>query len=134
MKQVLGSCLCNRVTFTCENDFSHFHLCHCAQCQKATGSAYAANLFTDVDNIVWLTGEAIIKRFNVPGRSISNAFCSECGSAVPYKSLSGKALVVPAGSLDSEPHIQPLSHIFYAERASWYDSITACKKFDSMPD
>tara|TARA_R110002060_G_scaffold77825_2_gene89775 strand:+ start:417 stop:692 length:276 start_codon:yes stop_codon:yes gene_type:complete len=91
-------------------------------------------LFTDVDNIVWLTGEAIIKRFNVPGRSISNAFCSECGSAVPYKSLSGKALVVPAGSLDSEPHIQPLSHIFYAERASWYDSITACKKFDSMPD
>ncbi|ABG41766.1 glutathione-dependent formaldehyde-activating, GFA [Paraglaciecola sp. T6c] len=133
MKQVLGSCLCNRVTYACENNFSQFHLCHCTQCQKATGSAYAANLFTDVDNIKWLTGEALIMRFNVAGRSISNAFCGECGSAVPYKSLSGKALVVPAGSLDCEPNIQPQSQIFYTERAPWFDSVTVCKKFDSMP-
>jgi len=46
MTHVSGSCLCGQVTFESKDDFQQFHLCHCIQCQKATGSAHAANLFT----------------------------------------------------------------------------------------
>mgnify|MGYP001025009664 CR=1 FL=1 len=56
------------------------------------------------------------------GRSISNAFCTECGRGLPYESGTGKALVVPVGILDNLPSIQPQKNIFWAERVAWYEA------------
>lgn len=117
---IKGSCLCTKVTFECKDDFQNFQLCFCKQCQKTSGSAHAANLFTDISNIKWLTGQDLVKRFDVPGRAISKAFCSECGCSLPYISGTGKALVVPAGCLDRSPSTKVQRQIFYSERAGWY--------------
>jgi hypothetical protein len=46
---------------------------------------------------------------------------------------SGKALIVPAGSLDAEPNIQPNDNIFWAERASWYDNVKLANKCEGFP-
>ncbi|WP_115717560.1 GFA family protein [Gallaecimonas mangrovi] len=129
-----GSCLCGQVSFELENRFSQFHLCHCSQCQKATGSAHASNLFTSPDNIHWLTGSDFVSRYDVPGRTISNAFCRHCGSALPYVSGSGKALVVPAGCLDDTPAITPEDNIFWAEKAPWYEAALASPHFAGFPE
>lgn len=133
-KTISGSCLCSSIEFECKNHFQQFHLCHCSQCQKASGSAHASNLFTDVDNIVWKKGKSLVSRYDVPGRTITSAFCRKCGSPVPYISGSGKALVVPAGSLDVKPEITPHSHIFWEERACWYDDSQEAEKVDRFPD
>lgn len=134
MNKVNGSCLCSSVKFECANIFSQFHLCHCVQCQKATGSAHASNLFTAPSNITWLENAHLVKRYDVPGRSISNAFCIQCGSALPYVSCSGKSLVVPAGCLDTPPAIAPSSNIFASERTNWYDIAITTKRFNGFPD
>ena len=134
MKTVTGSCLCQAVKFECDAQFGAFYLCHCAQCQKISGSAHVANLFTDVQNIRWLTGEENVQRYDVPGRSISNAFCGECGTAVPYVSKSGQSLVVPAGSLDEEVSVTPNSHIFWEERAEWYEDVVATGRCERFPE
>lgn len=133
MSKISGSCLCEKVSFECNNSFEQFYLCHCIQCQKITGSAHASNLFTQPTNISWLQGQELVKRFNVPGRTISNAFCTECGSGVPYLSSSGKALIIPAGCLDGLPNIEPQNNIFYAEKAQWYDKAICAKPFDKFP-
>lgn len=133
MKQLSGGCLCGAVTFQLKDDFDQFQLCHCTQCQKTTGTAHAANLFTRPENIRWLTGHDLVKRFDVKGRSISNAFCSQCGSRVPFKSLSSELLVVPAGSLDAPPS-QQQANIFWPERADWYDRAVAAKRFEQFMD
>ena len=134
MKQLSGACLCGAVTFQLQDDFDQFQLCHCIQCQKTTGAAHAANLFTSPENIKWLTGHNLVRRFDVEGRSITNAFCSQCGSRVPFKSLSGGILVVPAGSLDETPSLQPQANIFWPERADWYDRAVAAKRFEQFMD
>lgn len=134
MELISGSCLCGEVKFECENNFSEFHLCHCIQCQKATGSAHASNLFTAKDNITWLSGLACIRRFDIPGRSISKAFCTKCGSGLPYVSGIGKALVVPAGCLDGGPNLEPQDNIFWSERAIWYDEAHHAKRFDRFSE
>jgi hypothetical protein len=134
MKTISGSCLCGSVAFQCDNNFDQFHLCHCTQCQKTTGSAHVANLFTEPENIQWLSGQDEIKRYDVPGRTISVAFCSECGSPVPYVSISGDVLIVPAGCLDGTPNIAPQDHIFWAEKADWYEEVGRCTKFDRFPE
>lgn len=134
MNTIVGSCLCGEVKFKCLNTFSQFHLCHCQQCQKTTGSAHASNLFTAPDNIEWLSGLAQIKRYDVPGRRITSAFCTQCGGPVPYLSSSGQALVIPAGVLDTPPNILPQDHIFWSEHAPWYEPGIAAKKYDGFPE
>jgi len=134
MSKVSGSCLCGKVTFVSNNNFEQFHLCHCIQCQKTTGSAHASNLFTKPDNITWLSGYESVKRFDVPGRAISKAFCTECGCGVPYLSGSGKALVIPAGCLDDIPEIDPQDNIFCSEKAPWYDKAISAKSYDRFPE
>ncbi|AEF55312.1 GFA family protein [Marinomonas posidonica] len=133
MEVIFGSCLCGEVKFKCENTFSQFHLCHCSQCQKTTGSAHASNLFTQPENIEWVAGEDCVKRYDLPGRAITSAFCKSCGSPVPYLSISGKALVIPAGILESAPNISPQDNIFWSEHASWYEAGIKSKKYDGFP-
>ncbi len=134
MNSITGSCLCGEVTFECDDAFNAFHLCHCTQCQKVTGSAHVSNLFTDNDNICWISGEEQIRRYDLPGRTITSAFCGKCGSPVPYLSKSGKALVVPAGCLDKAPNITPQDNIFWSERALWYEEGVKSKKYDGLPE
>ena len=134
MKTVKGSCLCGKVTYEVENDFQKFHLCHCTQCQKTTGSAHASNLFIRANQFSWLTGQTELQRYDVPGRAISQAFCTTCGCGMPYQSKSGSGMmVIPAGSLDQIPEISPSSHIFWHERASWYDEALGANTSEDFP-
>ena len=134
MKTLNGGCLCGAVTFEVSDDFDHFQLCHCTQCQKTTGTAHASNLFTRLDQFTWLTGPDTIARYDVEGRSISNAFCTRCGSRVPYVSRSGRVMVVPAGSLDEQPGMVPKANIFWPERAGWYDQGLKAPAYDTFVD
>ncbi len=130
----LGSCLCGAVRFEVLGDFERFFLCHCGRCQKDTGSAHAANLFSSTAAIKWLSGEAKVKTFRVPSTRHEKSFCSECGSAVPRIQMNGALVVVPAGSLDSAIEIQPDAHIFVASRAGWDRRLEDVPKIDELPD
>lgn len=133
MAKISGTCLCGGVEFELEDTFEFLNLCHCKQCQRATGSAHASNLFTDPGNIKWLSGEEFIRQYDVPGRQISNAFCSKCGAGLPYVSGSGKWLVVQAGLLNSPIKSLPIHNIFWTERADWYDAAIAAEHHDAFP-
>lgn len=131
---VNGSCLCGDVTCNITGPFDRFYQCHCDRCQKKTGSAFAALLFTAHDRVEWLTGEQQIKRFDLPEATrFSNAFCTKCGSQVPYLSRDGQFLVTPAGFLNNDPQLSPQANIFWAERTCWYDSGQAADKFERYP-
>jgi hypothetical protein len=132
MKKLKGSCLCGAVTFEVNDEFKQFQLCHCIQCQKSTGSGNASNLLSSVKSITWHSGEELIVRYDLEGRSISNAFCGKCGSRVPYVSQSGELLVTPAGLLDEAPTILPQGNIFWPERAEWYDQAALAKPYDKF--
>lgn len=129
--EIKGSCLCEAVTFSVKDEFKTFNLCHCKQCQKISGGAHVANLFTQPDNIEWLSGKEFITRYDVPGRQIRNEFCGKCGTNVPYVTHSGENLLVPAGTLSRQPQsMTPEQVIFWAERLEWYDHINNIEKFD----
>ena len=134
-KPIRGGCLCGRVQYQGSGPFDFFHLCHCSQCRRSTGSAHAANIFTSEDRLEWLAGEDLIKRYtpDEPG-VISKCFCSHCGSLVPYTSLQSGRLIIPAGSLHEPAGIDPDDNIFWADRADWYDAGLAAPRIDQAPD
>ena len=134
-KPITGACLCGRVKYRVTGPFDVFPLCHCSQCRRSTGSAHAANIFTKPDRLQWLAGEDLVKRY-IPDQPdvISKAFCTHCGSLVPYTSLQSGRLIIPAGSLDVPPGILPQDNIFWRDRADWYDAGLAAKHVAQDPD
>lgn len=120
MGELTGACCCERVQFKLEDAFAKFFFCHCKQCQKLTGSAHAANLFTSPENITWTQGQAYIRRYDHPTRFFSKVFCLACGSALPYLSQRGHYLIVPAGSLNEEPTKPVDARIFCQEQTQWH--------------
>ena len=131
---IQGACLCGRVRFQITGPFEEFHLCHCSQCRRATGSAHAANIFSTQDRIEWLAGEDLVKRYTPEQPDvISKRFCTHCGSPVPYTSLASGRLIIPAGSLSQAPGITPDDNIFWADRADWYDAGVEAQHVDGDP-
>ncbi|MFV8259218.1 GFA family protein [Bdellovibrio bacteriovorus] len=128
-----GSCLCQSVTFEVTGAFESFFLCHCKHCQKDTGSAHAANLFSSSAKLNWLSGEDKITTYNLPSTRHIKSFCKQCGAAVPNLQMEGKLLVVPAGSLNTEVLIKPTAHIFCSSQASWTVDLDKVRKFDKLP-
>lgn len=130
----VGSCLCGQVRYKVEGQMESFYLCHCKHCQKDSGSAHAANLFSATAKLVWIDGEAHVKDFNLPQTRHSKSFCKECGSALPSLQMGGKLLVVPAGSLDSDMSMRPDAHLFNSSRALWDNNLQDVKKFERLPE
>jgi hypothetical protein len=132
-KKYFGSCLCGQVTFEIEGTFDSFYLCHCKFCQKDTGSAHGANLFSTTAQLSWITGTDNVHTFNLPSTKHIKSFCKECGSALPNQQREEKLLVVPAGSLDTSITVKPAAHLFYSSRACWDDGVENIKKFENFP-
>jgi len=128
-----GSCLCGQVQYSVTTEIEDFYLCHCQQCRKITGSAFASNILTKPVDVLWVSGIEKIKRFDYPGkRTFTKVFCTECGSGLPYLNEKGSALVIPAGSLNNEPVLKPKNNIFWTDRAQWYEvgiEAPQCSKF-----
>jgi len=128
-----GSCLCGAVKFEVQGSFDSFYLCHCQHCQKDTGSAHAANLFSQSAKLTWLAGEDAVTSFTLPGTRHSKSFCKLCGSALPSSQLEG-LLVVPAGCLDSRISMVPTAHIFISSRAAWDVERGELPEFVGLPE
>ena len=128
-----GSCLCGTVSFTVEGDFDSFYLCHCKHCQKDTGSAHAANLFSQTSKLNWPSGADSVRSYTLPDSRHSKSFCEHCGSALPNAQNEGM-LVVPAGCLDTEVTLTPTAHLFMASSASWEVKLSEVPKFKRLPE
>ncbi len=115
-----GGCLCGAVTYEVNAPFLRFAHCHCSRCRKATGSAHASNLYVPPDQFSWTSGQDSVVRFDLPtARSFSTTFCGSCGTPLPHHTRSQREIVVPAGSLDTEPSVSPEAHIFWKSRPRW---------------
>jgi hypothetical protein len=128
---ITGSCLCGSVQFEVAPPFTAFRYCHCSRCQKATGSAHAANAFIPAAQFKWLAGESLAKRFDLPGaKRFAVAFCTHCGTRVPHKINNTENMLIPAGVLDADPGARPANSIFWQSKAAWYVAPQELPKFD----
>ena len=129
-----GQCLCGTVKYSITGEVAGFHICYCARCRHATGSAHASNIFTPIASLTWLSGKDNIQRYDLPEAArFGKQFCKTCGSAVPYPNRAGTMVVVPAGTLNAEPGLEPDDKIFCSSRARWVEGIAGKPEFAEYP-
>lgn len=115
-----GQCLCGRITFEISGEPAPIEICHCSQCRRAQGTAFATNIPVAADQFHFLTGEDCLSVYeSSPGKE--RAFCSHCGAPVFSRraSLPGK-IRVRAGLLEGPLKQGPSSHAFTASKADWW--------------
>jgi hypothetical protein len=109
-------------------------LCHCHDCQKFTGSAFAAVIGLP-KSAVTVTG--VLKGFSKRGDSgkpIKRLFCPECGASVMDEAEAAPGLVmIAAGTLDDTSWVKPTAQIYCARAQPWVQLSGDMKSFDRMP-
>ncbi len=129
-----GSCLCGEISYQFVGPIKVFQYCHCSRCQKFTGAAHATNIIIDPTQFKWLSGESSLGRFELAdAKHFATSFCTKCGSSLPWLTQSGKAIVIPAGTLDDDPEVKPIHNIFFANKAPWYEGVDDLKKYQELP-
>jgi hypothetical protein len=116
-----GSCLCGTIRYEIRGELGAIVLCHCAQCRKAQGSAFAANAPVRTADFAIVAGSGSLAAYeSSPGKK--RHFCRNCGAPIISTRDSAPEYVrVRVGTLDSSVHARPTAHIFTASKAGWYE-------------
>jgi hypothetical protein len=129
-----GGCMCGAVRYECPAEPLMTANCHCRDCQRATGGAYASVFFVP-RQAVTITGE--VKYYDVKGESghtLSRGFCPTCGSRLFGKpAVMPEAMGIMAGSLDDPSSHKPAIDIYTASAQPWDYMNPELPKFPKMP-
>ena len=115
-----GGCLCGAVRYTIEEDLAPIEICHCSQCRKAQGSAFAANIPARRANFRLVRGEDKLSEYRATP-SKRRVFCSACGSPLFSQRDDAPDMIrLRAGTLDEPVSAAIGFHFMVASRASWW--------------
>ncbi|HSJ98269.1 MAG TPA: GFA family protein [Myxococcota bacterium] len=127
---ITGSCLCGEVRLRITGKLGPAGFCHCSQCRKANGSAFASNAPVRARYLEIAAGRERIREFeSSPGKF--RAFCSRCGSPVySRRDTEPELLRLRLGLLDGDPGRRPAAHVWVGSKAPWYEITDALPQFD----
>jgi hypothetical protein len=114
-----GGCLCGAVRFEISGPIRHIVHCHCSQCRKAQGSAFATNGIVSASDFSLLSGADHLTGY-VSSQGQTKYFCKTCGSPIMSKTESKPDQVrVRIGTVESDIVERPEAHIFATSKANW---------------
>jgi hypothetical protein len=115
-----GSCLCGGITFTISGELAPIQVCHCAQCRKAQGGAFAAITPVAAAAFQLEDAQGLLAFYeSSPGKE--RAFCGRCGSPVFSRRASmPEVLRVRVGLIDEPVRAGVAWHAYTASGSSWW--------------
>ncbi len=132
--KIEGGCLCGKVRYSADAEPNFVGVCHCKNCQKGIGAAFAA--------VVALPKQALnlqgkLKTFNDrgdSGKTLSRSFCPECGSSIIDEAeLMPDVVMIMTGTLDDPSWVKPAMEIFCDSAQPWVELGGERQRFPKMP-
>lgn len=125
---ITGGCYCTAVRYRLRTSPLFCYACHCTDCQKATGSAFALHLTIESYNISIISETkpsliTLTPNPSEPQNTSKRALCSQCGTIFwgndnPW----GYAVSdVRIGTLDFPGIMEPDVHSFVGSKLGWID-------------
>ena len=109
-------CACGQLVATTTAEPVRVSICHCLECQRRTGSVFAAQARFRAAS-VQVAGESnVFTRVGDEGGKISFRFCPNCGSTVWYTlDAQPEIVAIPVGAF-ADPGFPVPVHSFYESR------------------
>ncbi|MDI7864527.1 GFA family protein [Rhizobiaceae bacterium n13] len=116
-----GGCFCGRIRYRLNDRPMFVHCCHCRDCQRQTGSAFAINALIEADRVELVAGEPVVTTLSTDSGHPHDVYrCSECQSALwsDYGRRRWMSFVRVA-SLDDPSAFAPDVHIYARSKLPW---------------
>ena len=129
-----GGCACGAIRYKLTNTPLIVHACHCRDCQRLSGSAFATNIWIEDRCVEMLVGKPSSFRLaGGSGQPHDVFFCARCGTTVwsRYRPVPW-ALFVRAGTLDDQDAVTPDLHIFTRSKVLWLELPAGARTFDAF--
>jgi hypothetical protein len=130
-----GGCACGSVRYRLTSDPLFIHCCHCLNCQRQTGSAFAINLMIETDRLEILSAAPQPVGVSRDDGGTQRIFrCPSCQVAVFSEYGRPELRYVRAGTLDLSSEVTPDVHIFTRSKVSWISIPDSIPAFDVYYD
>ena len=128
-----GGCLCGRLRYEINRRHLNAMHCHCAMCRKAHGTAFSTHVVVRPDQFQWRRRDAEPQAYE-SSPDAYREFCPRCGTHLLVHGQSGDdTLAIPAGTLDGDPDVTILGHMYVRERVSWCTLEDDLPRYDEWP-
>lgn len=135
MAKITGHCLCGKVSYTATEDPVFQGVCHCKDCQRQGGTAFAV-VAAFLEPAITFSGE--MKTYTAIGDSggeVRRSFCPDCGSGVVSRPSSSPGMAfVKAGTLDDTSILAPVVHIYCDSKMPWLTLPEGAMTFPKSPN
>jgi hypothetical protein len=118
---IRGYCECRRVQFEVDGEIEDFSHCHCSQCRRLHGAAYATFAAVDRAQFRYLTGETGLKVYTSSEKN-GRIFCSTCGSPILVEtSTEPSRLYLSMSTIEGNPPHPRGYHAWVGSKAPWHE-------------
>jgi hypothetical protein len=114
-----GGCLCGEVRYTVAGPLREILVCHCVECRRWAGRAWAATAARNADleiagggNLRWLPSPRSEHR-------AERGSCAHCGSSLFWRVPRAERVSIGAGTLDDPSVLDVAAHIWVEQAAAW---------------
>jgi hypothetical protein len=127
-----GGCVCGALRYALAAPPLFTHVCHCRDCQRRTGTAFAMTTIVLRDDLT-ITDGAVVATPTSP-RSTQH-LCSACATVVYVaSSVYPVTLTLRPGTLDDPSVATPQAHIWVCRRQPWVILASNVPQFETEYD
>ena len=115
-----AACLCGGIQFELLAPLKEINVCHCKQCQRAQGAAFAAISQVQCQDLKMVQGEALLQEYYATPNK-KRVFCRQCGSPIFSARLDKPDVVRFRVGLINETIDAPVvSHAYCDANPAWH--------------
>ena len=118
-----ASCRCGQLTATVTGDPVRVSACHCLDCKKRSGSAFAVHARWPVEQFQSAGTSKTWIQCADSGNRITHHFCPECGSGLFYM-IENKfdcLVAIPLGAFDDPYFVAPKFSVWEDRKNDWVE-------------
>jgi hypothetical protein len=136
--KVDGRCHCGLLSYAAEVDPEEVYLCHCADCQTLSGSAFRVIVPAVPGTFKLLSGEPkIYVKTAESGNKRVQAFCPNCGTSLYAHALAGDPHIRPpiiglrVGAIAQRAQLLPNAQFWTRSRQHWVTGIAGLSEVET---
>ena len=133
--KIEGGCHCGQIMFRAEVDPDHILICHCADCQTLSGSAYRTVAPVKEGTFEIVSGKLKMYEKTAEDGSIRiQSFCPDCGTPIyssPPQDIPG-FFGIRIGAIKQRDQLVPKNQIWARSSQTWTQDLSQMPKIETQ--
>ena len=127
----IATCSCGQLSVTCEGEPVRISMCHCLECQKRSGSTFAAQARWPREKVTIKGNATQYVRVGDSGNKVTFHFCPTCGSTVYYGiSDVPDVIAIAIGAFADPTFPSPKFSVYETRKHAWTGIPADAEHFD----